>query len=119
MVALGYYSLLIGLFAAGWSTVAGMMAFSGQGRGFQRSAERGILAATAMIIIAVVALEHGFLTDNFALDYVYHYSSTTQPIQYKIGALWGGQAGSLLLWALILAVISSVMVFTNKRKNRP
>jgi cytochrome c-type biogenesis protein CcmF len=118
MVTLGYYSLLIALFAAGWSIVGGMMAFSGQGRGFQRSAERGILAATAMIIIATIALEHGFLTDNFALDYVYHYSSTTQPIQYKIGALWGGQAGSLLLWVLILGVISSVMVFTNKRKNR-
>ncbi len=118
MVALGTYSLLIGLFAAGWSTIAGLMAFGKMERGFQPSAERGILVSAVMITLAVIALEHGFLTDNFALDYVYHYSSTTQPLPYKIGALWGGQAGSLLLWVFILAVIGSIMVLTNRKKNR-
>ncbi len=50
----------------------------------------------------------GFLADDFRLDYVYHYSSTSQALPYKIGALWGGQAGSLLLWVLILAVMAAV-----------
>ena len=118
MVTLGHYSLLIALMAAGWAVVGSSLAFTGMGRGFQRSAERGIIAAAAMIAIAVISLEHGFLTDHFALDYVYHYSSTSQPIQYKIGALWGGQSGSLLLWLFMLAVMAVVMVQTNRNKNR-
>jgi cytochrome c-type biogenesis protein CcmF len=52
------------------------------------------------------------------LDAVYHYSSVNQPLPYKIGALWGGQAGSLLLWAFILSCMSSIVVLTNRNKNR-
>ena len=118
MVTIGHYSLLIALMAAGWAIVGSSLAFTGLGRGFQKSAERGIIAATVMIAIAVIALEHGFVTNNFALDYVYHYSSTSQPLQYKIGALWGGQSGSLLLWLFMLAAMAVVMVLTNRNKNR-
>jgi len=34
-------------------------------------------------------LEYGFVTNDFRLDAVYHYSSVSQPLPYKIGALWG------------------------------
>ncbi|HXV75221.1 MAG TPA: cytochrome c-type biogenesis CcmF C-terminal domain-containing protein, partial [Candidatus Polarisedimenticolaceae bacterium] len=68
--------------------------------------------------LAAACLVAGFVTDDFRLDYVYHYSNTAQALPYKIGALWGGQAGSLLLWVLILAVMASIMVLTNRRKNR-
>jgi cytochrome c-type biogenesis protein CcmF len=60
----------------------------------------------------------GLVTDDFRLDYVYHYSSHAQSLVYKIGALWGGQSGSLLFWTLILAVMGVVMVATNRNKNR-
>ena len=84
----------------------------------QRSAERGILAAFALVAVAVVSLEYGFVTDDFSLDAVYHYSSVSQPLPYKIGALWGGQAGSLLLWSFILSGMATIVVLTNRDKNR-
>jgi len=117
-ITLGHYSLFMALLASVWSVVGSLLGATIRGRGLQRSAERALIASAALIGVTTVCLVSGFLTDDFRLDYVYHYSSTEQPLSYKIGALWGGQAGSLLLWVLILAVMAVVMVRTNLNKNR-
>jgi len=116
--AIGHWALFLGLLGAAWSVVAALLGARIHGRGLQRSAERAVLATSGLIAVATGCLVAGFLADDFRLDYVYHYSSTSQPLPYKIGALWGGQAGSLLLWVLILSVMACVMVGTNQRKNR-
>ncbi len=115
---LGHYSLLVALFAGAWALIAPLLGVAANRGALQRSAERGLLASAALIVVATGCLISGFLTNDFRIDYVYHYSSTSQALEYKIGALWGGQAGSLLLWLLILAVMGSIMVWTNRNKNR-
>ena len=40
------------------------------------------------------------------------------PLVYKFAAWWGGQEGSLLLWAWLLSLYSAIVVFTNRRKFR-
>jgi cytochrome c-type biogenesis protein CcmF len=115
---LGHFLLFLALAASAWAATAAWLGTVSKGRGLQRSAERGLVAACACIAVSVVALEYGFVTNDFRLDAVYHYSSVAQPLAYKIGALWGGQAGSLLLWALILSVMATIVVATNRVKNR-
>lgn len=117
-IALGQFSLYAALVAAGWAAVASVLGASIRGRGLQWSAERAVWACCGLTSTAALCLISGFLTDDFRLDYVYFYSSTSQALPYKIGALWGGQAGSLLLWTLILTVMGSIMVATNRHKNR-
>jgi cytochrome c-type biogenesis protein CcmF len=116
-IVLGHYGLLVALLASGWALVAACLAALGQ-RGLQASAERAVISATVLIALAVGCLEYGFLSDDFRLDYVHAYSSAAQALPYKIGALWGGQSGSLLLWVLILATMATIMIATNRRKNR-
>ena len=118
MAELGHYSLLLALAAAVWSVVAAALGVVSRGRGLQRSAEHALIAATGLTLLSAACLVHGFLTDDFRLDYVYHYSSTSQALPYKVGALWGGQAGSLLLWLLFLMVMATITVITNRSKNR-
>jgi len=118
VVILGHYSLLIGLLVSAWATLAAILSAVTGGRGLQVSAERSIIASAGVSVLATACLIQGFLGNDFRLDYVYHYSSSSQALQYKIGALWGGQAGSLLLWVLILAVMGAIMCWTNRRKNR-
>jgi cytochrome c-type biogenesis protein CcmF len=115
---LGHFVLFLALAAAAWAAVASWLGTVSHGRGLQRSAERSLIAACCCIATGVILLEYGFVTDNFYLDAVYHYSSVAQPLPYKIGALWGGQAGSLLLWSLILSVMSTIVVLTNRAKSR-
>jgi cytochrome c-type biogenesis protein CcmF len=118
MVDLGYFSLAIALAMAGWAMVAAPLGAVARLRGLQDSAERALYVACAAVALAVGCLVHGFVTDDFRLDYVYHYSSSNQPLPYKLSALWGGQAGSLLFWVLILTVMAVVMLRTNRAKNR-
>lgn len=49
--------------------------------------------------------------NNFGIEYVASYSSTTLPTLYKISAFWAGQQGSFLLWLLIHAIIGAVLTF--------
>ncbi|HET9298571.1 MAG TPA: heme lyase CcmF/NrfE family subunit [Candidatus Polarisedimenticolaceae bacterium] len=118
MNAFGHFALLAALLAAAWAATAAFLGAVGATRGLQRSAERALLGAAGFVACAVFALEWGLVHDDFRLDYVYHYSSHAQPLVYKVGALWGGQSGSLLFWSLILSVMGVVMVATNRDKNR-
>ena len=36
---------------------------------------------------------------------------------YKISAFWGGQAGSLLLWVLLLVIFGTIELFRIKNMN--
>lgn len=87
-------------------------------RDFIASAENATLAVWGMVMVASGTLLHALVTSDFSLKYVAHYSSSTLPIQYKIAALWGGQAGSLLFWLLILTSMATVVVLQNRERNR-
>jgi cytochrome c-type biogenesis protein CcmF len=118
MVDVGSLALAVGwvlaIYAAG-------MAFAGarwRKREFVASAEHATLAVWGCVVIAVAALLHALVTHDFNIEYVAHYSSSTLPLQYTVAALWGGQAGSLLFWALILTSMAAVVILQNREKNR-
>ncbi len=117
-IVLGHYSLFLAFAAAAWAVVASLLGVVTRGLGLQFSAERSLWVTFGFTLLASLCLVSGFVTNDFRLDYVYSYSNTSQALQYKIGALWGGQAGSLLLWLLILTVMTVILLATNRRKNR-
>ena len=45
-------------------------------------------------------------------------SSTDTPTFYKVTALWATQDGSLLLWATLLALFASAVLFLTRRSLR-
>ena len=55
------------------------------------------------------------LTSDFSLKYVVAVSSRDMDWWYKIGAMWGGQEGSLLLWALILSICTLVLLIQTRK----
>jgi len=117
-IILGHLSLNMALIAAGWSVIASLLGAVNKTRGLQVSAGRAIWAACGLTVVATGCLLKGLITNDFRLDAVYFYSSTSQALQYKAAALWGSQAGSILLWLLILTVLSSIVIWTNRDKNR-
>ena len=56
-----------------------------------------------------------FLTDDLGFRYVAEHSSRELPARYAFTAFWGGQEGSLLLWALVLTGMGSAAVWLNRR----
>ncbi|MDQ2623333.1 MAG: heme lyase CcmF/NrfE family subunit, partial [Actinomycetota bacterium] len=68
------------------------------------------------MLICVIVIEHAFLTNDFSLSVVANHSSEATPTFYKVTAMWSSQQGSLLLWAFLLSVVSTVSLrFTRNR----
>src|SRR6266849_2438582 len=68
-------------------------------------------AASAVMINA-------FLTDDFSIKYVQHYSDAAQPLFYKITSYWGGLDGSIMFWVFLLSVFGSSAVYANRERHR-
>ncbi|MCX2976587.1 heme lyase CcmF/NrfE family subunit [Candidatus Marimicrobium litorale] len=65
------------------------------------------------VAISFACLSTAFLQDDFSVALVASHSNSLLPAMYKFSAVWGNHEGSLLLWALILAMwTSAVAVFS-------
>ncbi len=118
MILLGEVSLWIALVMAVWTAVA-----SYAGGGLRRgelvlSGERGLYASAGFTVLASAGLLTALLAHDFSLKYVASYTSANLPTVYTIAAFWGGQSGSLLFWALVLAIYAVIAVVGNRASNR-
>ena len=68
---------------------------------------RAMYAAAALATGAAGLLLWALVRNDFRLEYVASYTSTTLPLVYRITAFWAGQAGSLLLWLLLLLLFAA------------
>ncbi len=118
MVELGRYCLLACLVLSGYGLLASVWGGVRRNRAFVRSGENATVAHFFLALVASACLVGLLMTDQFQVEYVFGYSSINQPAIYKFSAFWGGQSGSLLFWALILAFFSAVVIFQNRHKNR-
>ncbi len=69
----------------------------------------------ALVGLAFAILTHGFLVQDFSLRYVAQNSNSLLPVIYRYTAVWGAHEGSLLLWALILALWTGAVARFSRR----
>ena len=118
MILVGELSLWVALLMAAW---AGVTSFAGASMGREdlvASGRRGLYATTLMVILASIGLWTALLSHDFSLTYVASHTSANMPKIYVFTAFWGGQAGSMLFWALILSCYSSIAVWSVREKAR-
>jgi cytochrome c-type biogenesis protein CcmF len=116
MTILGQLALWLALLLGVWGAVVGIV---GGRRGdpvLIRSARRAVYALTGVIAVAALALVVALLKDDFNVAYVASYSSRNLPLAYKLSAIYGGQSGSLLFWALVLSVFASAAQLLTPRR---
>lgn len=85
---------------------------------FYASARNGIYLVAGLTTLAVALLEIALITHQFRLEYVANHVSADQPLFYTLSALWGGQEGSLLFWAWLLAIFGALVFYQNRAQNR-
>ncbi len=79
--------------------------------------ERSVYGVFALVAISMGILWALILNDGFGMQYVAGHSNRALPLHYKIGSLWAGQEGSLLLWTFVLVGFSAAAVFTQRTKH--
>lgn len=117
MAELGSATLVASLLVAIYSGVAALIATRGDRR-WAVSARRGIYAVFGLLLITVITLEASFMRTDLTVALVAEHSSESTPTLYKLTALWGSQAGSLLLWAFVLSIASSAVLYITRNKHR-
>ena len=118
MIILGEFALWISLPVAAWGMVLGFAGGRTLRGDLVLSAERSIYAVFGLLVIACLGVGAAFLGDRFEYWYIANYSNTNLELFYKVTGLWAGQRGSLLFWAVLVALFGVITVFTNRKKNR-
>src|SRR5689334_9229086 len=77
---------------------------------FLAAARLGAYGTVALVGLSILVLAYAFVTHDFRIRYVAHYSDRSMPTVFLLTALWGGQDGSLLWWLFLLACYTGACV---------
>src|SRR5215510_7289419 len=114
MPLFGSFSLLFALALTAYCLFAGALALRGAAVGHNtdrlaETARRAGIATWVAVAGAAVALVTSALNNDFSVAYILHHTNRDLPTAYKLAALWSGQEGSLLFWALLLSAYGFVL----------
>lgn len=106
MPEIGTLSLWLALLAACYAALASLVGARTRRDEFIASARVGVHSVAALLTLALVLLAVAFFRHDFRLAFVAATTSRDSPTAFTLAGLWGGQAGSLLLWTWILSLLA-------------
>ncbi len=116
MADFGHTTIQGMMLLASWALALALVgATRRQGR-LVHAARTASYAVAGMSTLSILVLSYGFAASDFSIQYVQKYSDRGMPMFYKLTAVWGGQSGSLLFWAWLLAMLSALAIHVNRRR---
>src|SRR5256714_8434675 len=118
MASLGS-ALLLATFVV--CSYAASISVVGARRRSRRLIESGIGAfylVAALMSVASAVMINAFVTGDYSIRYVQHYSDSVQPLFYRITSYWGGLDGSIMFWVFMLSLFGSLAIRTNRERHR-
>jgi cytochrome c-type biogenesis protein CcmF len=115
--SLGSAALALAFITAIGAAVAALLGRDGNRRWVDVS-RRAVYGLFALLTLCVVLIEVAFASDDFSFSIVQQHSSIETPTFYKLAAMWSSQEGSLLLWAWVLSIASSLALYATRGKLR-
>jgi cytochrome c-type biogenesis protein CcmF len=116
VITLGQVSLIAAFATAAYSFATALLGVQRRQGALVQSSRNALYATSVLVVIATGSLLTLLVTNQFKVRYVAENSRSDQPLVYKISALWGGMAGSLLLWTVLLCLFASLAAWTNRGK---
>jgi len=117
VILLGQYALIAALGISVYGVGAAILGARRSQPGLVASARNAVYVTGGLVAVATSSLLWLLVNDRFEVRYVAQNSRIDQPLAYKISALWGGMAGSLLLWAVVLAGYMVVAAWINRERH--
>ncbi|MEZ4517217.1 MAG: heme lyase CcmF/NrfE family subunit [Chloroflexota bacterium] len=115
---LGYISLLLAFGTAIFAALSAIIGVRLNDDRWVRSARNAVIIVFPLVVLAALAIIYSLVTSDFSLDYVWQVSSRDMPTYLKVTALWGGQAGSLLFWNLLMATFTAAAMMSKWRDQK-
>jgi cytochrome c-type biogenesis protein CcmF len=117
MASLGSALLALAFLAAVAAIALALIGRKGEKRWVDRS-RHTVYAFCALLTACVAIIEVAFAGNDFSFNIVQQHSSIETSSFYKLAAMWSSQEGSLLLWAWVLSIASSLALFVTRDKLR-
>jgi cytochrome c-type biogenesis protein CcmF len=119
MADLGYAALLLALVLAVYASVAAWVGERRHASELVVSARNGALVVAVLLTLAVVIEFYLLLSGDFRTLYVAQVTNRAMPAFFKLTALWGSQAGSLLFWSWLMSLFGAAVVLGQWGRMRP
>jgi cytochrome c-type biogenesis protein CcmF len=106
---LGHVALILALFVA---LVQSSIPLVGAARGnaaWMAVGRNAALVQFGLVALAMAALMHAYITNDFSVINVIENSHSDKPLLYQITGVWGNHEGSMLLWVFILSLCSAAL----------
>jgi cytochrome c-type biogenesis protein CcmF len=116
MALLGHVCLVLALIVCAYGIVVSVYGARSGRAEFSLAGRRSVYALAGLLTLGMVVLEIAFVGNDFAFNAVADTSSRTTPLLYRMAALWSSQEGSLLLWAWLLSMWSSLVLFLTRKR---
>jgi cytochrome c-type biogenesis protein CcmF len=118
MANVGYVALLLALVLSIYAAVAALVGARRRMTELVMSARNASLAVTGLLTLAVAILVYLLISSDFRTLYVAEVSNRAMPLFFKMTALWGSQAGSLLFWSWLMSLFSGAVLLGKWGKMR-
>src|SRR3954451_13803129 len=118
MASLGSFLLLATFVVCAYSAVISVVGARQRSRRLIESGIGAFYLVCALMTCASAVMINAFLTNDFTIKYVSHYSDSVQPLFYKITSYWGGLDGSIMFWVFLLSLFGSAAVYVNRERHR-
>ena len=109
MYLLGTILIVTGVVAAATASVSYALVPRGNtaALAYGRLGTRAALAAVLAVVALIMML---FLFRRYDVQYVYDYSSSELEFGFRVAAMWAGQPGSFVIWALWGLIAAQLLI---------
>ncbi|KRG42724.1 cytochrome C biogenesis protein [Stenotrophomonas pictorum JCM 9942] len=112
---IGQVLLILALLAAVLQSVLPLIGAHRRNDALIATARPAALLQLASVAGAFGVLTIAFVQQDFSLRYVAENSNSLLPMIYRYSAVWGAHEGSLLLWALVLALWTAAVAICSRQ----
>src|SRR5213080_1535901 len=118
MASLGSFLLLATFVVCSYSAAVSVAGARRRSRPLIESGVGAFYLIAALMAAGTAVMINAFLTNDYSIKYVAHYSDSVQPLFYKITSYWGGLDGSIMFWVFLLSIFGSIAVYVNRERHR-
>src|SRR5437660_10658610 len=118
MASLGSFLLLATFVVCSYSAAVSVAGARRRSRPLIESGVGAFYLTAALMTVASAVMINAFLTNDYSIKYVAHYSDSVQPLFYKITSYWGGLDGSIMFWVFLLSIFGTLAVYVNRERHR-
>ena len=116
MPDLGLIALIVGFVAALFGIAASLLGGWKKRLALVVAGRNALYVVSAFVFLASLALILSLVRRDYSLAYVADHVSNAQPLFYNLSSFWGGQAGSLLFWTLILSGYATAVTLSQWKR---